>query len=175
VTLAAVAAALVPVRRARARAAATGPRAAARVHATFWGVAARMVAAAFVLSGIPDGDQAHSAPAARYVVPLVLAAVAVVPVAARRSRARAVAGGLAALGLVGGAVVGLAARDLERTQRPPLAAQAGAIADWLGGQGVRRGYASHWNATPSATTPACAWHPCAPASTPAGAPSAPSR
>lgn len=147
-TLAALTGALWP-RRARAQAPRPAPLSLARrLHAAFWGLSALLVGGAYLLSGIPSGERAPGVPSSRYLVPLFLAAAAVLPLALERSPGRRASAALAATALAVGGGIGLARGDLERAERPPLSAEAGRIADWLDARGVRAGYASYWTAGP---------------------------
>lgn len=122
-----------------------------RVYGAFWGIAAAAVSAGYLLSDIPGESVVVSVPGTRYLVPLLLAAVAVLPVvlysadAPARRRAGA---GVAAMAIVAGGALGLANRDIERAQLTELSAQAPRIAQWLDEKGVDRGYASYWSAGP---------------------------
>jgi hypothetical protein len=121
------------------------------VYGAFWGIAAAAVSAGYLISDIPGESVVISVPGTRYLVPLLLAAVAVVPVvlysAGAGTRRRAGAG-VAATALIAGGALGLANRDIERAQLTELSAQAPRIAQWLDEKGVDRGYASYWSAGP---------------------------
>jgi hypothetical protein len=153
VVLCALVAALWPSSRAAGRHAHTPPatRLARRAYGAFWGFAAAAVSAGYLLSDIPGESVMVSVPGTRYLVPLLLAAVAVLPVIVYSGDAaarRRVGAGIAATAIVAGGALGLANRDIERAQFTELSAQAPRIADWLEEKGVDRGYASYWSAGP---------------------------
>lgn len=122
-----------------------------RAYLTFWGVAAGAVALGYVMSDIPSAKVVLHVPGDRYLVPLLLAVVAVIPVVlhgAGTSGRRRVGAGVAAACLVAGAAVGMVRGDIENAQRSEMSAQAAGMAAWLDEMGVDRGYAGYWNAGP---------------------------
>lgn len=154
VALAALAVALWGRRRHAVPAPAAGPAGRAlarRLFLAYWGIGAGLVCAGYLLSDIPSGAVVLSVPATRYLIPVLLAALAVLPVIALGAGVEArrrVAASLAATAVVLGAGIGLVRGDIERAQRGELAQQAHRMAAWLGEQGVERGYSSYWNAGP---------------------------
>lgn len=130
---------------------AAGRAVARRLFVTYWAVCAVLVAAGYLASDIPGAGVLLSVPATRYLIPVLLAAVAVLPViafGARVAPVRRAAAAVAATALVAGAAVGLARGDIELAQRTELSQQAHRMAAWLDTQGVERGYASYWTAGP---------------------------
>lgn len=155
--LAALAVALWGRRPASAGAPPAGPEASAgrvlarRLFLAYWTLGAALVSVGYLLSDIPSGDVLISVPATRYVIPLLLATLAVLPVIAFGARVEAhrrVAAAVAAAAVVTGAGIGLVRGDIELAQRSELSQQADRMADWLGDQGVERGYAGYWTAGP---------------------------
>lgn len=153
--LGALAFALVPIGTRRATAAEPTPELwlARRTYLTYWALAAIAVTVGFVLSDIPADAAVTSVPGTRYLIPLALGAVAVLPLFAQAPPGavaplrRAAAGAAAGL-IVVGAGLALAGGDLEHAQRGELPAQGARIAGWLADQGVDRGYAGYWSAGP---------------------------
>lgn len=122
-----------------------------RTYLAFWAVAAGAVALGYVMSDIPSAKVVLHVPGDRYLVPLLLAVVAVIPVVLHGSDAsgrRRIGAGVAAACLVAGAAVGLMRGDIENAQRSELSAQAADMAAWLDVMGVDHGYAGYWNAGP---------------------------
>lgn len=122
-----------------------------RTYMAFWGTSAAAVALGYVMSAIPSAKVVLNVPGDRYLVPVLLAAVAVLPVVlygAGTAGRRRLGAGVAAAGLVMGAAIGLARGDIENAQRSEMWAQAVPMAAWLDEMGVDRGYAGYWNAGP---------------------------
>lgn len=154
VVVAGLAVALWPGRggdRARARAASGGVDLARALYLAFWGLAAAGVMLGYLFSDIPSGSVTVSVPGNRYLVPVILAAVATLPIVLHgpgAARARRIGAGAASLALVAGAAVALANGDLVDAQRSEITSRADEIAAWLDEQGVDRGYAGYWSAGP---------------------------
>ena len=122
-----------------------------RIYGAFWGIGAAAVSAGYLLSDIPGAGVVVNVPGTRYLVPLLLAAVAVLPVVLYSTDAgarRRTGAGIAAMAIAAGGALGLANRDIERAQLTELSAEAPRIAEWLEEKGVDRGYASYWSAGP---------------------------
>lgn len=122
-----------------------------RVYMLFWAVGAAGVVVGYLISDIPGGAVTVAVPGNRYLVPLVLAAAATLPVilyGAGVARPRRIGAAVAAGALALCGAVAVANDDLVRAQRTGISAQAEAIAEWLDEQGVDRGYAGYWSAGP---------------------------
>lgn len=150
VVVAGIAVALWP--RRPARVAPLEPRELARrLYMTYWGAAAVGVSMGYLLSDIPSGAVTPSVPGNRYLVPVMLAAAAVLPLVLYGGNVlprRRIAAAAASMALVAGGAVALANGDLVRAQHSEITSRADAIAEWLDEQGVDRGYASYWSAGP---------------------------
>ena len=118
----------------------------------FWAIGVVLLAMGFVLSQIPDPDARLVGGDGllipdRYLVPLVLAVAATLPVWAAGGLARraVVAAGTAVL--AGAAIAALITSDLAGPrERLPIARQAGSIASYLRAEGIARGYGDYWSA-----------------------------
>ena len=112
---------------------------------TFWALVVLALTAAFVMSGIPD--RTGGVTVDRYLVPLVIAVAATLPVALVRPGWRRTTGAVAALLLMLPGVVLLWQDDLvTRREAYPQVRQAPAIAAWLRGQGAVTGYSDYFDA-----------------------------
>ncbi len=122
-----------------------------RIYMTFWGLGAAGVALGYLVSDIPGASVTLAVPGNRYLVPVMLAAVAVLPVILHGpgvARGRRVGAGAASLALAACGALAVANGDLVRAQQSEITTRADAIAAWLDEQGVDRGYAGYWSAGP---------------------------
>lgn len=107
----------------------------------FWAASASCLCAAFLTVGAPLGA---GTPSARYLVGLVFAAAAVVPLRARGAVVVALGVGVCALG-----VVSLARGDLAAAKAHVAVLQDGRrVVAALERQGLGRGYGAYWQAAP---------------------------
>ena len=122
-----------------------GARVARSPFLAFWTAAIMLLSGGFILSGTPNGQGGVATD--RYLVPLVIAVAATLPVlCAAPLRARCL-GALAATALVIPGLVTIAIGDMAvRREAQPHARQASAIATWLGGERATRGYADYFTA-----------------------------
>jgi hypothetical protein len=128
------------LRRARDRVAAGATR---EAHITFWLLALTLPAAAFVLSSQGAAGKGRYLVSCGYGM-VVLGAVAL----SRMGFAARAAGVVAACIVVTGSVVAAAARDLERQSVFPTRAFARILETFVGGEGLKYGYAAYWDAAP---------------------------
>lgn len=119
------------------------PRSAHDALFVFWGSATVLLLLADVFSDIPD--PAAGTTNDRYLVPLVLAFAAVVPVwGADGQRRVPVAVGIGVLAIA--ALIPIAAMQLATERESgPHARAAPAIASWLASRSVDRGYSDYWD------------------------------
>ncbi|MHB8644121.1 MAG: hypothetical protein ACYDA3_14685, partial [Gaiellaceae bacterium] len=115
-------------------------------YRAFWGLSALLVCAAFLGAEISLGT---GTPSARYLVGLVFATAAVVPLwAAPSPRRRTLAGAIAGVVCLL-SVVALARGDLPALKdRLPVLRYGGGLVAALERQGLTRGFAGYWEAAP---------------------------
>jgi hypothetical protein len=128
------------LRRVRDRLAADATR---EAHITFWLLALVLPAAAFILSSQGAPGKGRYLVSCGYGI-IVLAAVAL----SRTGFAARAAGVIAVCVVVTGSVVAAAARDLERESVFPTPAFASILETFVGGEGLKYGYAAYWDAAP---------------------------
>jgi hypothetical protein len=120
-----------------------GRTAGAAVYAAFWALAALAVQISFLLTDLPTGPSTTSD---RYLVPVVFAAAAVAPLAARHRPHRLLAA-LAVMLFCATSTYSLATADLARRKESlPLAEHGPVLIRSLEQHGLRRGYGNYWDA-----------------------------
>ena len=122
-----------------------GARPARTAFLAFWTAAIVLLTIGFIVSGTPNGLGGVATD--RYLVPLVIAVAATMPVlCAAPLRARCL-GAVPATALVIPGLVTIATGDMAvRREAQPQAREAAAIASWLTAEGATAGYADYFTA-----------------------------